>query len=43
MIKWLRKIFQKCGKSKHTTEEYVSLEYSEDFVDKLNSVVLNSN
>ena len=43
MIKWLRKIFQKGGKSKHTTEEYVSLEYSEDFVDKLNFVVLNSN
>ena len=42
MIKWLRKIFQKGGKSKHATEAYVSLEYSEDFVDKLNSVVLNA-
>ena len=42
MIKWLRKVFQKGDKSKHTTEEYVSLEYSEDFVDKLNSVVLNA-
>ena len=42
MIKWLRKVFQKGDKSKHATEAYVSLEYSEDFVDKLNSVVLNA-
>ena len=42
MIKWLRKVFQKGDKSKHTTEDYVSLEYSEDFVNKLNSVVLNA-
>ena len=42
MIKWLRKVFQKGDKSKHTTEDYVSLGYSEDFVDKLNSVVLNA-
>ena len=42
MIKWLKKLFQKGGKSEHTTEDYVSLEYSEDFVDKLNSVVLNA-
>lgn len=43
MIKWLKKIFQKGDKSNPTIVEYVSLEYSEDFVDKLNSVVLNSN
>ena len=43
MIKWLKKVFQKGDKSKHTTEDYVSLGYSEDFVDKLNPVVLNSN
>ena len=42
MIKWLRKIFQKGDKSNPTIVEYVSLEYSEDFVDKLNSVVLNA-
>ena len=42
MIKWLKKVFQKGDKSKHTTEDYVSLGYSEDFVDKLNPVVLNA-
>lgn len=42
MIKWLKKIFQKGDKSNPTIVEYVSLEYSEDFVDKLNSVVLNA-
>lgn len=43
MIKWLNKLFQKECNRETISEEYVSLEYSEDFVDKLNSVVLNSN
>ena len=38
----MKKIFQKGDKSNPTIVEYVSLEYSEDFVDKLNSVVLNA-
>ena len=43
MIKWLNKLFQKECNRETISEEYVSLEYSENFVNKLNSIVLNAN
>lgn len=43
MFKWLNKLFQKEVQSEDSIEEYASLEYSEDFVNKLNSIILGAN